>query len=96
MRCSLAANLRIAALAMSAAALLPIAGLQAQQPPPVKPGTEATGAVGSQVEPMKPECETATGERQQQHPPTAGLSEKVPTMTPQGDCPDPAPRPQAK
>lgn len=98
MRSSFAAHLRITALALTATAFLPVTALQAQQPPPVKPGTEATDAVGSKVETMKPDCEpkTATGERQQQHPPTAGLSEKVPTMTAQADCPDPAPKPQAK
>ncbi|WP_088344964.1 MULTISPECIES: hypothetical protein [Rhodomicrobium] len=87
---------RLPLLALAIAALP--ASLKAQQPPPLQPGTEATEAVGSQVQPMKPDCPPATeaGDRQKQHPPTAGLSEKVPTMTPPGDCPVPAPQPGTK
>ena len=99
MHSSLAAFMRTSAVAMTVAAFLPFTALHAQQqPPPVAPGTEATDAMGSKVETMKPECEpkTTTGERQQQHPPTAGLSEKVPTMTAQADCPPDSTQPKAK
>jgi hypothetical protein len=60
----------------------------AQKAEKVQPG-EVTGAIGSQVQPMKPNCDTttATGEKQKEHPPTASMNQAVPNMTAQG-CQD--------
>jgi hypothetical protein len=74
-----------ACLAAATLALSPIGAVQAQQP-----GTEATGAMGSKVDQMKPDCPTTTasGEKQREHAPTAAMDKQVPTMTADGECPD--------
>ena len=79
------ADWRVLLLAAASSALFPLAAAQAQQ---AKPGAEATGAMGSQVEPMKPNCppKTEAGDKQQQHAPTDAMNKAVPPMNPQ-DCP---------
>ena len=89
MRPMFCADWRVLMLAVTSVAVLPLASLQAQQQDPqVKPGNEATTAVGSKVEQMKPDCapKTMAGNKQKEHPPTARMDKNVPPMNP-GDCP---------
>jgi hypothetical protein len=87
MRPMFCADWRVVMLAVVSLSVLP---LQAQQQQEVKPGNEATGAVGSKVEPMKPDCapKTDAGAKQKQHPPTEIMNKNVPTMGQNGECPD--------
>ena len=89
MRPMFCADWRVLMLAVTSVAVLPLASLQAQQQDPqVKPGNEATGAVGSKVETMKPGCnpKTEAGDKQKQHPATEAMNKNVPSMNP-ADCP---------
>jgi hypothetical protein len=85
MRPIFCADWRVVMLAVASLSVLP---LQAQQKdPPVKPGTDATDAVGSKVEQMKPDCapKTMAGNEQKQQPATDAMNKAVPPMTAQ-DC----------
>jgi hypothetical protein len=81
-------GLRVMALVIGTLAAASTASSQSQQQP--APGTEATPAVGSQVQQMKPDCppKTAQGDKQKEHPPTQAMDKQVPTMTAEGGCPD--------
>jgi len=85
MRPLFCADWRMLLLAVASSAILPLTAAQAQQ---VKPGAEATDAMGSKVEPMKPKCPPTTeaGEKQKQLPATDTMNKAVPPMNPQ-DCP---------
>jgi hypothetical protein len=78
-------NTLAAILAVTSFAVLPLMAQQAQQ---VQPGTDATDAVGSKVEAMKPDCapKTISGNKQKEHPPTQAMDQNVPPMH-SGDCP---------
>ena len=85
MRPMFCADWRVVMLAVASLSILPLQAQQKEQP--VKPGTEATDAVGSKVEQMKPDCapKTMAGNEQKQHPPTDAMNKNVPPMNPQ-DC----------
>ena len=88
MRPMFCADWRVVMFAVAGFAVLPLASQAQQKDPPVKPGNEATGAVGSKVEQMKADCppKTEAGDKQKQHPPTQAMNKNVPPMNP-GDCP---------
>ena len=90
MRPMFCADWRVVMFAVASFSVLPLMPLQAQQQgqgQEVKPGTDATDAVGSKVEPMKPDCapKTMAGNEQKQQPATDAMNKAVPPMNPQ-DC----------